>query len=228
MGEPTPSIGWRKREDGMIAVWDLPNGAEYAPMLSHDKRKQLELVEDRWGPLCREIGGRHLLPDGWLQAMIWRESNGNPKARNHENTLDNPRDDGIGLMQITSKGLKGNRTDAELFDPRVNIEIGARYISWLASLPGIKGDFPKIAAAYNAGSVQPSRQNRWGMVSTGSHIDEEVCAYNTFLWMRAERFSKAAAEAQAKMFTKEELLGPDFDGPAGLKDDEPPPTDPNT
>ncbi len=218
MGEPTPTIGWRRRdEDGMFVVWDLPSGPEAVPMLEAAQWKAVGEVERKWGDLCREIGGRHQLPDGWLQAMIWRESGGNPNARNPEGTAD-PANDGIGLLQITSKALKGGRTDVELFSPRTNIEIGARYISWLASLPGIKGDFPRIAAAFNAGSVQPSKQNRWGMVSTGSHVDQEVRALNTWIYLKLEGEKFFAAQALAKQFSTTELLGPDR--PAGLDDDE--------
>jgi len=204
----------------MWVVWDLPNGAEYAPMPPFEQRRQIDAVEEKWGDLCREIGAKHLLPDGWLQAMIWRESGGNPRARNREKPED-PTDDGIGLMQITSKSLKGNRTEEELFDPRTNIEIGARYVSWLAALPGIKGDFPKIAAAFNAGSVVPTHRNRWGMIMTEGHVDAEVQALNYWTTMKAAKVLMAAAEAAAKQFTTPELLGDDFDKPAGL-DDEPP------
>lgn len=219
MADATPTIGWRKREDGMIVVWDLPAGAEYAPLPPAEQRRQIDAVEKQWGELCREIGQRHLLPDGWLQAMIWRESGGDPRAHSF--------DGGFGLLQITSPALKGNRTAEELFDPRTNVEIGARYISWLASLPGVKGDFPKVSAAFNAGSVQPTHANRWGMVSTGNHIDSEVMALNYWTQMQAAKQLMAASEAVANQFTEVELVGDDFDKPAGLSDD-PPPTPRNT
>jgi len=201
-------------------VWDLPNGAETVPMLPAEQWKAIGDVERKWGELCRTAAGRYQLPDGWLQAMIWRESGGNQWARNRENT-DDPRDDGIGLMQITSRALKANLADAQLFDPRTNIETGARYIGWLASLqsthgPDGKADFARIAAAFNAGSVRPSTENRWGMHSTGSHIDQEVRAYNTWVYLKLEGEKFYAAQALAKSFTVPELLGPDFDQPAGI------------
>lgn len=211
----------------MFVVWDLPNGPESVPLLDASQWNQIKMVEYKWGELCREIGAKHQLPDGWLQAMIWRESGGDEHARNRESTPADPSDDGIGLLQITSKALKKGRSDVELFVPRTNIEIGAGYISWLASLPATRGsdgaaDFPRIAAAFNAGSVQASSANRWGMVSTGSHIDQEVRAYNTWVYLRLEGQKFFAAQAFAKSFPTSDLLGDDFDKPAGLDDDAPP------
>ncbi len=185
MSEPTPTIGWRKRdEDGMFVVWDLPNGQEAVPLLDASQWNQIKMVEYKWGDLCREIGAKHQLPDGWLQAMIWRESGGDEHARNREGTPEDPKDDGIGLMQITNRALKGTRTDVELFVPRTNIEIGAGFISWLASRPDTRGNDSKPDFA------------------------------------EGEKFY--AAQALAKQFSVPELLGHDFDKPAGIDDDEPP------
>lgn len=223
------TIGWRKREeDGLILTWDLPNGAEEVPMLRSEQWKGVQSVEEHWGPLCREVGAKYLLPDGWLQAMIWRESGGNQWARNREGT-DDPRDDGIGLLQITSKALKGNWTDPQLFEPRRNLEIGAKYVSWLASLGSIKGDFPKVAAAFNAGSVRDSSHNRWGMVSTGNHVDEEVRALNTWIYLKLEGDRFSAAQALAKQFTPTQIQETLESGHVTLADeDEVPPTPRNT
>jgi hypothetical protein len=41
-------------------------------------------------------------------------------------------------------------------------------------------DPPKIAAAYNAGSLRKTSSNRWHMVSTGNHIDRFVRHYNAY------------------------------------------------
>lgn len=238
MSEPTPTIGWRKNEYGMIVVWDLPNGAETAPMLDASAWSGVKAVEEKWGELCREIGGRHQLPDGWLQAMIWRESAGNARAFRVERdkagnaVMVNGRAlTGVGLMQITSPALKKNRTDTELFDPALNIELGARYISELASRPECKGsdgaaDFARVTASFNAGSVRGTNLNRWGMVSTGNHIDQEVRALNTWTYLKLEGANFYASQALAKQFSAAELLGDSFDQPAGLDDD--PPTPRNT
>lgn len=203
----------------MIVVWDLgpPTGAEVAPMLSEVLRSGLDKVEERWGDLCREIGGRHQLPDGWLQAMIWRESAGNPRAFRQERNQDGTARyvagrllTGVGLMQITSPALKKSRTDTELFDPALNIELGARYVAELASRPDCRGkdgvpDFARIAAAFNAGSVRDSSRNRWGMVQTTGHVDAEVAAYNYWLARRMQETQREAALAIAHQFGPLEL-----------------------
>lgn len=230
------TIGWRKRdEDGLIVTWDLPNGAEVVPMLDATQWNGIKAVEEKWGELCREIGGRHQLPDGWCQAMIWRESGGDPRAYRIEKDKNGQpiHDDtgrlltGVGLMQITNPAIKKNRTDAEVFNPPVNIELGAGYISYIASRPDVrdpdgKPDFARIAAAFNHGHVEASTANRWGMVATGSHIDQEVRALNTWIYLQLEGQKFFAAQALAKEFSLPELLDPDV--PAGLRDE---PTDPD-
>lgn len=168
-------------------------------MLAAELQPGMDKVERDWGDICRTIGARQGIPDGWLQAHIWRESGGNPRARNIEGTPGYPADDGIGLMQITSPALKGHLTDEELFQPITNITIGARYIADLGRRYG--WDFPRVSAAYNAGSVRPSRANPWGMVMTAGHVQSEVAAYNYWLYSRMAQEQQAAADAYAKRFT---------------------------
>ena len=229
--EITPTIGWRRREeDGLYVIWDLPNGAETVPMLDPSQWDAIRAIEDKWGPLCKEIGDRHQLPEGWLQAMIWRESAGNERAyRVEKDKNGNPIHDatgrlltGVGLLQITSSAIKKGRTDAEIFNPPINIELGAGYVSYLASRPDVKGpdgkpDFARISAAFNAGSVRPSPLNRWGMFSYGNHVDAEVRALNTWIYLKLDDARIFAAQALAKQFSTVDLLDPD--APAGLRDD---------
>jgi soluble lytic murein transglycosylase-like protein len=204
----------------MILTWDLgpPPSSEVAPMLAEQLRSGMDRVEAQWGDLCREIGSRHQLPDGWLQAMIWRESGGNARAfRQEKDRFGVPIRDafgrlltGVGLMQITSPAIKKNRTDAELFNPPLNVELGATYVSYLASRPDVRGtdgkpDFARISAAFNAGSVRDSGQNRWGMVQTSGHVDAEVAAFNYWLSRRMSDAQREAALAIAVQFTPTDL-----------------------
>lgn len=178
-------------------------------LLPLDQHLAFEAVEHKWGDLCRQIATPMEIPDGWLQAMIYRESGGNAKARNREKTPDDPADDGIGLLQITSQALKRGFTDEQLFDPATNIRVGAKYVAFLGAI--YKWDFASVAAAFNAGSVRPSSQNRWGMVMTAGHVSSEVAAYNYFLILKADDEKKAAMAAVAQQFNLFELL----DGKAG-------------
>ena len=177
----------------MILIQDLPGGPERAPFLAPSEAKIMDTVEERWGHLCRLIGEAYGVPDGWLQATIYQESHGNPSARNTEGTPKDPMDDGIGLMQITHPSLKGRRrvsidgkamwigglSDAELFVPSKNVEIGAKYLSEQYKRYG--NDFPRVAAAFNAGSARPSDLNPWNLYSTGSHVSSEVAALNYWI-----------------------------------------------
>lgn len=213
--------GWRTTEDGMVLVWDLPNGPERAPMLAPAQAAQLESVEARWGDICRAASARHGLPDGWLQAMIWRESNGNPRAYNP--------DGGRGLLQITAPALKAGKSDEQLYDPVTNIEIGAHYLAYLARRyadPDGRFNFPKASAAFNAGSVRESSQNPWGMVQTTGHVSSEVAALNT--WLSRSLSAEQKAQVLASVWLTSDAATDDFAAGSPLPDDDVPPTDRNS
>ena len=179
----TERIRWRRADDGMVWIAEPPNYAEYAPSLDDAGRKRMADIERDWGSLCREKGGPLGVPDGWLQAMIYRESGGNKKAfRKEPNGWT-----GVGLLQITSPALKKGKPDEVVFVPAVNIELGAAYVAYQMSRYG--KDFPKVAAAFNAGSVRETGANPWGMVHTTGHVMAEVRALNTWLALRyADKF----------------------------------------
>lgn len=195
-GASTQMYTWTTREDGAIVTRDTVTGAESVLTLTGANAAELESIEARWGDLCRRIGDRHGLPDGWLQAMIFRESHkGDPRSRNPEK-LPGPEDDGVGLMQITSSALKAGYSDKELEDPEINVEIGASYIASLVKRYG--RDFPRISAAYNAGSVHApfkGAENPWGMHCTPGHITAEVSALNYYVQRPLSESDRNAALA---------------------------------
>jgi hypothetical protein len=202
---------WRTRDDGVIAVRESPDGPETVLTLSGPNAEQLERVEAQWGDLCRRLGARHALPDGWLQAMIWRESGGHPKARNPESQPGTD-DDGVGLMQITAAALKAGHTDAELEDPYTNVEIGAAFVAALAKRYG--WDFPRVSAAYNAGSVRkplPGFENPWAMHCTAGHITAEVSALNYYLLRPTLSEPEKQAVLSLVFATNEEIARHDFE-----------------
>lgn len=209
----------------------------------------MDRVEAQWGDLCREVGAKYTLPDGWLQAHIGRESGGDQHAFRREPT---PKHDltpltGVGLGQITAHELKGRarvpagkkdengedlyvwvggHSDAEVFDPTLNLTIAAKYLARLASLPATKGDFARVAAAYNHGHVEASTRNRWGMVMTDGHVDAEVRFLNYWTKRQAEKVNQAASEAVAVQFNLQDTLE---SGHVTLRDEDPPPdTERNT
>ncbi len=174
----------------MILIRDVPGGPERAPILAGAEAQLMDKVEAQWGERCRSHSIPRNIPDGWLQAMIYRESGGNQKAyRKEPNGWT-----GVGLLQITHPSLKqkrwipaekrwiGGLTDEQVFEPDMNIGIAAKYVATFIIAYG--NDFPRVAAAFNAGSARPSELNPWGLVSTGSHISAEVAALNYYLSTR--------------------------------------------
>lgn len=184
---------WRMAESGLVMVQMTPDAAEVAPSLGPVLAPSMERVIARWEMLCNDTGDRFGVSRGWLLAMVWRESGGNPRAFNP--------DGGRGLLQITSAALKAGRTDEQLFDPGTNVGIGARYVADLMRRYG--RDFPRVAAAFNAGSVRESERNPWGMVQTTGHVSAEVAALNYYL-MRDEKL--AAERAAAYRFSFLDLV----------------------
>lgn len=220
---------WRMTQEGMVVFTDPPAIVdERAPLLDSVGTALLSAIEVEWGEECRRKATQWNVPDGWLQAMIYRESGGKPGALRTEGNGWV----GVGLLQITHPSLKGARRilvdgkakwvgarpDAEIALPSTNIYIGAKYIKELIGKYG--KDFPAVSAAFNHGSVSPSPANPWGMVSTGNHISEEVAALNTWIKLRRE----ALEMTTARTFIDLTELARSADDDA-RKDTEPPPPD---
>lgn len=168
---------WRTDPYGLIWV---TTGAEpeHVLLLGMKDAAVMDSVIARWEPLAIANEKRASVPRGWILSMIWRESGGNPTARNVEN-LTVPDDDGVGLCQLTIRYFAGGRSVAQLMEPATNVAIASDHIAQLSKK--YAGDFPKVSAAYNAGSVRPSDHNPFGMVSTGNHIEAEVAALNSYI-----------------------------------------------
>ena len=69
-----------------------------------------------------------------------------------------------GLMQImptTAQYIAGDATldSLRLHEPALNLELGQRYVAYLAGHDGLRGDLIRILASYNSG---PGSFGRWG------------------------------------------------------------------
>ena len=121
--------------------------------LALGSRTQTTLHVPRNAPYRTEVAAaaqRYALPPALLLAIIHAESAFDPRAVSHKGA--------VGLMQVmpaTAGWISPGTTRAELFDPARNIEVGARYLRYLADRYG--GDAEKILIAWNAG---PSRLER--------------------------------------------------------------------
>lgn len=110
-----------------------------------------------------------------------------------ESSCTNPAGSSDGLssgpMQVTGStcaavaggGISSAACKTKMFtSPDFSFQIGAKYMGSSYQLKQHGNDPPKIAAAYNAGSIRQSSANRWHMVVTGTHIERFVAAYNAY------------------------------------------------
>lgn len=117
------------------------------------------LLAERDGRL--RDSGDYPLPDwkpqsGWsidralMLAIAKQESGFNPHARNPSGAL--------GLMQLMPATVRTLGSAAHLTDPKVNLDLGQKYVRRLLDADGVKGNLLALAAAYNVG---PGTVSRW-------------------------------------------------------------------
>lgn len=108
-----------------------------------------------------------------------------------ESSCTNPAGSSDGLssgpMQVTAStcsaltGLGRSTCRVRMHtSPDFSFEVGVRYMATSYQVNQHRHDPPKIAAAYNAGSLRKSTANRWHLLTTGNHIDRFVRAYNAY------------------------------------------------
>jgi len=141
---------------------------------------------------------KYHLPVSLLVAVARGESGFDPDARSHKECL--------GLMQIKWPGTAndlGIMRRVDLFNPAVNIDAGARYLSWLVD--EFDGDLFLAVAAYNYGpnAISPKRRvpsgAKWYAAYIFRHLKEVlskpyVKAHRELI-MRFESFDEAAGFA---------------------------------
>ncbi len=143
---------------------------------------------------------KHGVPLPVIIATISTESSGVPKAYRHEPAFyeryiknksqwkNNPYyhssekiSASYGLMQImytTAYNVGFHEAPEDLYDPERNIDAGCAYIASSFQRKQHDWDPPKIACAYNAGSVRPTRKNPWGMFHYKGHLARWIPSYN--------------------------------------------------
>lgn len=188
---------WRIDPQSQLVIVRTDGGPEWTPD-TKTYAHVADTVDARWRELATPIAEQHAVPVDGILAMICQESQGNPRAFRREPDGQT----GVGLLQITNKGLKGHYSDAELFDPALNIEIGAGYAAYQARryhTDDGRPDWPKVFAAYNAGSVRPG-PNQWNLFCYGSHVDAEVAFYNHIVMARLDETHRLALEVAEHQF----------------------------
>lgn len=110
--------------------------------------------ETKYDELIRKWAGKYGLHPAFVKAIIKAESSFNPLAYRAEPALQ---DASYGLMQIlftTAKGIGYQGHPEGLYDPDLNIQFGAKYLSLQLRRFGSE---ELAAAAYNAGPGFVSR-----------------------------------------------------------------------
>jgi len=131
-------------------------------------------IKDRLMKFDREIShaaATWKVPKELIQAVIWVESRGNPKAKRYEKAID---DYSYGLMQVTYSTAKylGYKGPPEgLLDVKTNLHYGTYYLA--KQLMRYEGDVAKAVAAYNAGSAQYVGKK----FKNQSYVDKVLKAY---------------------------------------------------
>ncbi|WP_253254729.1 transglycosylase SLT domain-containing protein [Buchnera aphidicola] len=105
-------------------------------------KKNIEKTIHNWNFLIKKASNKYNVEEKLIKSIIYAESSGNPYAKSESNA--------IGLMQIKPSaagleiyrlnGKKGQPSVKELYNPKININIGTSYINLLQkkNLFGIK------------------------------------------------------------------------------------------
>ena len=110
-----------------------------APLVSLDRQPQL-IANQPYAELVSAAASANHLPEALLHAVIKSESNYNPGATS-------PKGAG-GLMQLMP-GTARDMGVTDVYDPKANIQGGAKYLKRLMTL--FDNDIALAVAAYNAG-----------------------------------------------------------------------------
>lgn len=129
-------------EGGLVAISDLPHLDDLDELAQAVAAQRVPSAEEiaKLRPVIDRVAHRYGLDPRLLHAVIRAESGYNPNALSARGA--------IGLMQLLPG--TGRRYGVEdLFDPRANVEAGARYLRYLLRL--FQNDLELALAGYNAG-----------------------------------------------------------------------------
>jgi soluble lytic murein transglycosylase len=124
--------------------------------------------EQRYDAEILSVAQRYAVSPALVKAVVWRESKFNPRVRGRVGE--------IGLMQIRSltaqEWAQANRRgsfEGNLFEPGVNLEVGAWYLAKLLRRYAKTDDpVPYALADYNAGRSNVLRWNKGAAETNGA------------------------------------------------------------
>ncbi|PID56443.1 hypothetical protein CSB45_11360 [candidate division KSB3 bacterium] len=217
LGNPLQGLKvWHNYGSGTIWWRNSDNGIEVKGQGLVESAKYAEQAADIWQKYQTAIitaSEKYSVAIPVIIATVVTESSGDAKAYRHEAAFyrryikknafwkNNPYykaprriSSSYGLMQImytTAYAVGFRGTPEDLYDPAVNIDAGAAYMASAFQVRQHGWDPPKIACAYNAGSVRPTAQNRWGMYYHPGHLDRWIPSYNAALKILKETDSSS-------------------------------------
>jgi len=130
---------------------------------------------------------RHQVDGLLLAAIIAVESDFAPHAVSSRGAL--------GLMQVIPELAADYGVKGDLLDPRVNVEVGSRYVSGL--IKDYKGDLERTLAAYNAGPGAVQRYKGVPPFAETRGFVREVLAHYAKYTQKAEK--QASRQASRSM-----------------------------
>jgi soluble lytic murein transglycosylase len=142
--------------------------------------------EQRYDPLILSLAQRYDVRPALIKGLIWRESRFDPKARGRVGE--------IGLMQIRSltaqewaQSVHPRRSfDGNLFEPAVNLEVGAWYLGKLLKrYARTDNPVPYALADYNAGRSNVLRWNKGAAETNSALFVSQITFPSTQEYIRA-------------------------------------------
>lgn len=145
-------------------------------------------------PIIAEMSAKYGIEPAWIKAHIKAESNWDVNASRFE---AHKSDASWGLMQVmlaTGKEVLGdpNLTITRLTQPRVNIEIGTKFLKQLWTRFGNMRD---AIAAYNAGS--PRIDKKTGKYVNQAYVDKVMKNYETYKALGTSVIAEAVISARS-------------------------------
>jgi hypothetical protein len=130
------------------------------------------------GPKIARAAREYGVPVELIIATIATESGGKVPAKRRDESRGRWSHGVMQVLNTTAADMLGvpvaEITEGQLIDD--SVDLGTRYIAQQFRVTSF--DPPLTLAAYNAGSLRASGNSRWGLVSTGDHIDRGIRWFN--------------------------------------------------
>lgn len=167
----------------VVKTAESPDVSWGTPELRADKVPALQAMMRDWGSQIDDVGVEFRIPSKEIGAIMWSESGGNKRAVSSAGAR--------GAMQVMPFNFPAGTSDAQMFDPRLNLRAGAKL---LAAARNRGQDIVQMASWYNAGGKdgipwtndawiaagrKPEQASRWGYASQPGYIDSVVAAFNS-------------------------------------------------